>query len=146
MPSVKNNSCLEILDTASVNKILLHNASQYTDFRGNTELKLRLPPGLFQREVLNVHHHSFSKHETQIYPTKKEGSQFETFAAHMNNDADDTIETSYGGFPKTVSPWAVLKRAVTRTVKSNTVDMIRVETPFHNLYERTSCRVENASH
>lgn len=52
MPSVKNNSWLEILDTASVNKILLHNASQYTDFSGKTELKLRSPPGLFQREVL----------------------------------------------------------------------------------------------
>lgn len=48
---VKNNSCLEILDTASVNKILLHR-----------QLILRLPPGLFQREVLNVHRHSFSKH------------------------------------------------------------------------------------
>ena len=43
MPSVKNNSWLEILDTASVSKILLHNASQYTDFSGKTELILGLP-------------------------------------------------------------------------------------------------------
>ena len=88
MPTEKKNSWQEILDTVSVSKILLHNASQSTDFSAKTELKLRLTSGLFQREVLNVHRHSFSKHETQIYPTKKEGSQFETFAAHTNNDAD----------------------------------------------------------
>lgn len=44
MPSVKNNSWLEILDTASVSKILLHKDSQYKDFSGKTELILGLPP------------------------------------------------------------------------------------------------------
>lgn len=47
-----------------------------------------------QCEVLNGLWHSFSKHETQTYPTKKEGSKVETAEAHTNNDTDDTIETT----------------------------------------------------
>ena len=42
-----------------------HMGSQYTDFSWKTELKLTL----FQREVLNVHRHSFSKHASfWLYP------------------------------------------------------------------------------